>query len=167
MRWTSAAFLFFGYAALLAVIVSGLMARQRWVCAAASAAGSLVTATVAFYVPPVWWRDWIAPAAVLLLSYWGSGALFRAPMATAEAALRRFDCDLEVRHWARRTPSWLIEVLEAAYAGVYVIIPLALVLHLALSASPDPSRFWTAVLVTDFICFGVLPWLQTRTPRAL
>jgi membrane-associated phospholipid phosphatase len=32
---------------------------------------------------------------------------------------------------------------------------------------PDPERFWTVILVTDYVCFGFLPWVQTRPPRAL
>jgi hypothetical protein len=34
-------------------------------------------------------------------------------------------------------------------------------------ATPDPDGFWTVILVTDFICFGMLPWIQTRPPRFL
>src|SRR5262249_29613654 len=30
-----------------------------------------------------------------------------------------------------------------------------------------PERFWTIVLVTDYICFAALAWIQTRPPRAL
>jgi membrane-associated phospholipid phosphatase len=32
---------------------------------------------------------------------------------------------------------------------------------------PDPDRFWAVILVTDFVCFAVLPWIPTRPPRAL
>ena len=64
--------------------------------------------------------------------------------------------------------TWRVrELLEASYAGVYLLIPVALFVHLWYSVSPDPNRFWSVVLITDFICFGMLPWVQTRPPRAL
>ena len=58
-------------------------------------------------------------------------------------------------------------MLEAAYAGVYLLVPIALLLLLALFPASDPDAFWSVVLITDFVCFGVLPWVQTRPPRAL
>lgn len=30
-----------------------------------------------------------------------------------------------------------------------------------------PFWFWTVILVTDYVCFAMLPWIQTRPPRAL
>ena len=85
----------------------------------------------------------------------------------AEATLSAVDRCLAVEPAASATPRWLANVLEAAYAGVYLLIPLALVIHLASAERPDPARFWTVILVTDFICFACLPWIQTRPPRAL
>jgi membrane-associated phospholipid phosphatase len=167
MTWHTAAFAFFGYVTILAVSLRALARRQRVACLAAAAIGAAIAAAAHIPRSGVAWQDWIAPAAVLLIAYWGSGQLYRAPMPTAEAALRRLDHDLRVRTWAGRTPSWLVEVLEAAYAGVYLMIPLALIFHLTLSPSPAASRFWLAILMTDFVCFGVLPWVQTRPPRAL
>src|SRR5262249_18305888 len=29
------------------------------------------------------------------------------------------------------------------------------------------DRFWTIVLLAEFTCYGMLPWIQTRPPRAL
>ncbi len=68
---------------------------------------------------------------------------------------------------ARRTPRALAEILEAAYAGVYLLIPLALLVRIWFVPPADVDRFWSVVLITDFVCFGVLPWVQTRPPRAL
>jgi membrane-associated phospholipid phosphatase len=103
----------------------------------------------------------------LLIGYWASGLLFVAPSPRQETALRWLDDRLAILEVARRTPRWLAEACESAYAGVYLLIPLALLLHLMYSASPDPDTFWSVVLITDFVCFGVLPWVQTRPPRAL
>jgi hypothetical protein len=110
---------------------------------------------------------WIWPPALLLIAYWSSGPLFVAPRSGHEAALRWLDDRLRVRDVAARTPRAVAEVLEAAYAGVYLLVPLALLLHLGFSPSPDSDRFWSVVLITDFLCFAVLPWVQTRPPRAL
>jgi membrane-associated phospholipid phosphatase len=44
-----------------------------------------------------------------------------------------------------------------------ILIALAIAMRHGVSA----SRFWTVILVTDYICFAVLPWFQTRSPRAL
>jgi membrane-associated phospholipid phosphatase len=111
--------------------------------------------------------DWIWPPLVLLISYWTSGWLFVAPIASQERLLGSLDRRLSVLSLARRSPRLMAELLEAAYLGVYALIPIALTMHLAFSARPRPSRFWAVILITDFICFGALPWVQTRPPRVL
>ena len=112
-------------------------------------------------------NDWILPPALLLIGYWSSGFLFVAPRPSQEAALRWLDDRVNVPAVAARTPRALAEVFESAYAGVYILIPIALVIHLTFAPQPNPDKFWAIVLVTDFICFAVLPWIQTRPPRAL
>jgi membrane-associated phospholipid phosphatase len=112
-------------------------------------------------------NHWIWPPLVLLIAYWSSGLLFVKPSMTHERALRWLDDRLDIRAMSRRTPRPVAEVLEAAYAGVYLLIPLALLIYLRYSPSPDFGTFWSVVLISDFICFGALPWVQTRPPRAL
>ena len=112
-------------------------------------------------------HDWLVPPAILLLGYWTSGLLFVAPRPGQERALAALDKRLRIDDIARRVPASLAFVLEAAYAGVYLLIPLALVVHLWLVAEPSAERFWNVILVTDFVCFGFLVWVQTRPPRAL
>jgi membrane-associated phospholipid phosphatase len=109
----------------------------------------------------------VAPPIVLLLAYWTSGLLFVRPMPAVERALERFDRALRVDAVAAATPRWLAEVLEGAYVAVYPLIPAALAVALLSTARTTPAEFWTVVLVTDFICFGFLPWVQTRPPRHL
>ena len=110
---------------------------------------------------------WIWPPALLLIGYWSSGRLFVAPRASHEAALASLDRYLDLRSLAGRLPRLVAEVLEAAYAGVYVLIPIALAIRLSYLPTAAPDTFWAVVLATDYICFGVLPWVQTRPPRAL
>ena len=66
-----------------------------------------------------------------------------------------------------RLPLVASPFLELAYAGVYVLVPIALLIRFATVAEPNPDKFWTIILVTDFVCFACLPWIQTRPPRAL
>ena len=109
----------------------------------------------------------MAPATgTSLLGYWVSGLLFVAPMPRAERTLEAIDRALRIDAVAAAAPRWVAEVLEAAYVGVYPLIPIALAIHLWTSAEPSPDHFWTVILVTDFVCFGFLPWVQTRPPRA-
>ena len=112
-------------------------------------------------------HDWVLPPLLLLLAYWSSGALYAAPMPGAEVALMRMDSALGVRSIAARIPRPLAEWLELSYAGVYALIPAALLLHLFVRPRPNVEGFWSVVLLTDYICFATLPWIQTRPPRAL
>ena len=59
------------------------------------------------------------------------------------------------------------ETVELAYLLVYLVIPAGVV-TLSVSGHPDEvPRFWAIVLLAEFVSYGMLPWLQTRPPRAL
>ena len=167
LDWVRASFVFFGYVLLVAPLVRGLPLRRRVRATVGSAAGLILTA-VAHAQPhhPVL-HDWIVPPALLLLGYWASGLLFAAPMPRAERTLDDLDRALDIDRAAARMPRSLAELLEIAYGGVYPLVPIAFVIHLFGTPTPDPERFWTIILVTDYICFGFLAWVQTRPPRAL
>lgn len=165
--WIAASLAFFVYVLVVARVMPRLARRARMLAALGSAVG-LAIALAAHAVRPVpLLHDWLVPPVLLLLGYWTSGLLFVAPMPRVEAALSAVDEWLDVEPAASATPRWLAAVLEAAYAGVYLLIPLALVVHVVSAERPDPERFWAVILVTDFICFACLPWIQTRPPRAL
>lgn len=164
--WPQASLLFFGYISVLALSLPGLDGRKRKPALAGGAIGLLSTAGSQIAANPIL-NDWIVPPALVLLAYWTSGLLFRMPMPAAERALCRIDEVLRVRARAAATPRPLAELLEIAYLAVYPVIPAALIIHMATSDTPDPARFWTVILVTDYICFGALPWIQTRPPRSL
>jgi PAP2 superfamily len=165
--WIAASLAFFVYVLVVTRVIPGL-ARQARILAALGSLLGLAIAFAAHVAPPMpLLHDWLVPPALLLLGYWTSGLLFAAPMPRVEAALWAVDRWLDVEPAARATPRWLADVLEAAYVGVYLLVPLALVIHVASAERPDPERFWTVILITDFICFAFLPWIQTRPPRAL
>jgi hypothetical protein len=143
------------------------VSRRRRVAAAAMACAGLLLCAAAFRTAGVVVLiDWILPPLVLLVAYWSSGMLFVAPMPGAERVLLRVDAALQIDAAARATPRVLAEILESAYAGVYPLIPLALAIHVLTTPDPSPGTFWTVILVTDFLCFAFLPWVQTRPPRA-
>jgi membrane-associated phospholipid phosphatase len=165
--WPLASGLFFGYAAAVAAVLPRLPWPRRRAALTFAAAG-LTLAVISGQLPftPVL-HDWLLPPALLLLAYWTSGLLFVAPMPGVERTLFAIDGALRIRAIAARTPRPIAEFLEFAYAGVYPLIPIALVIQLTLTTAPDPQHFWTVILVTDYVCFAVLPWIQTRPPRAL
>ena len=164
--WSQASLIFFLYIGVLGLSLRGLDRRQRRLALAGSAMGASV-AVVSQLAPNSILNDWVVPPALLLMAYWTSGLLYRAPMPAAERTLCRLDQLLRVRSIAAATPRPVAELLEFAYLAVYPVIPVALIIHVATADVPDPSRFWTVILVTDYICFGMLPWVQTRPPRAL
>jgi hypothetical protein len=165
--WEAASLVFFAYTAVVALLPRGLSGRAMRRALAGSAAGLLLTlASIGLPDAPLA-HDWLLPPILLLASYRVSGLLFVAPVGWQERALLALDRALRVVETARRIPRPLATVLEAAYIGVYPLIPMAYVIHLVTSSSPDPVRFWSVILVTDYICFGMLPWVQTRPPRAL
>jgi membrane-associated phospholipid phosphatase len=161
--WQLASGVFFAY--ILATALLRPSTRRRsfalWVAGTGLAAAALSTT-----VPQTaWLHDWILPPTLLLVGYWSSGALFVSPMPRAERLLMAADRAFGIAEF--RAPRLVAEVLEASYAGVYPIVALAFILHLVVVPSRSPERFWAVVLITDFICFGMLPWIQTRPPRAL
>jgi hypothetical protein len=164
--WQTAGVAFFGYVILVVLLRSPRPKAVGRILAGAGV-GLIVVAGSSVASQPFVLKEWIWPPLVLLVAYWSSGLLFVAPSPSQEAALRWLDDRLAIRDVSRRAPRVLAEVLEAAYAGVYLLIPLALLARHEYSPSPDPGRFWSIVLITDFVCFGVLPWVQTRPPRAL
>ena len=162
--WQTASGLFFLYVCGMGLVGRRPAAGRR---RAAGVAGVGLAATVlsAVLPPCAWLHDWVLPPVLLLLAYWSSGALFAAPMPRAEAVLMAVDRALGLP--GTKMPRAVAEFLEAAYVSVYPIVGLAFVSYLWLTPAARAGRFWSVVLVTDYICFGVLPWVQTRPPRAL
>ena len=164
--WQAATAVFFVYVAVVAVLLPGVTAARRGLALAGASAG-VIAAMATSLAPEPLLNDWIVPPLVLLVAYWTSGLLFVAPMPRPERVLLRIDRVLAVPRIAAATPRLLAEFLELAYAAVYVVVPASLVVHLTVLDAPDAGRFWAVILITDYICFGMLPWVQTRPPRTL
>lgn len=163
--WQTPSAVFFVYVALVAALHPRVPPSRRRLAVAGSVAAVIATAGAARL--PAVLNDWVIPPLLLLMAYWTSGLLFVAPMPRVEWALLRIDGALRVRQVAAASPRIVAELLEVAYAAVYPVVPIALLVHVTTSAAPDAARFWTVILVTDYICFGMLPWIQTRPPRAV
>jgi hypothetical protein len=68
-----------------------------------------------------------------------------------------------------RAPAAVLELLELAYLFCYPLVPLgfATLVLTGQTAAADADRFWTTVLGAALPCYGALPWLPTRPPRAI
>ena len=165
LHWQVAALGFFAYLAVVAELQRRLPSRTRFRVWACSALGAAIAAAASRLPAEAIANAWIIPPGLLLLGYWTSGLLFVAPMERVEHRLLAIDEALRVDAVAGRTPRPIAELLEIAYTGVYPLIPCALWIAMRTGVAPD--RFWTIILVIDYVCFGMLPWIQTRPPRAL
>ena len=56
---------------------------------------------------------------------------------------------------------------ELSYLLVYLAVPAGAVTLVALGHAEDVDGFWTVVLLAEFACYAMLPWVQTRPPRVL
>lgn len=165
--WPLASGLYFAYAAGAAAMLPRLpWPRRRGALTFAASGLALSVAAARLPFIPIL-HDWLLPPALLLLGYWTSGMLFVSPMPLAERLLVSVDRAMRIRAISARVPRPVAEFLEFAYAGVYPLVALALIIQITLTDTADPQRFWTIILITDYVCFGILPWVQTRPPRAL
>ncbi len=165
--WHVPAIVFFVYTASLALTLRRLPSRRRRWSAGAASAGIAATAFAAVTPVGTLLHDWVLPPSVLLIAYWSSGCLFVSAMPGVERMFLDIDRAFRVQELAGRLTTSVVEMLELAYAGVYLLVPVALLLQRAFAPTADPDRFWTVILLVDFVCFAMLPWIQTRPPRAL
>lgn len=143
-----------------------------WVLALAGGVAALSWAPDGAPWPTV--RDW-APGLYLLAGYWLPGRLFTAPNERLERWLLAVD-----QRWLGpqavvtnvRLPSIVRDYLELTYLLCYPLVPIAFSL-LYFFADDERSltsiadNFWSVVLLAVFLCYGLLPWVPTRSPRAL
>ena len=158
---------YFGLFALAAVIVA---ARRRsawrsfaWACSgvalvlAAPRLPFLLVVDVAVDL-----RDWWLLLA-LPLAYWTPAPLAERPDERLEAWLWHVDARLGLTRLRRST----LDPFELAYLLVYPMVPAGLIAVLAAPAGISAETFWRAVLIAVLPCYGLLPLLPSRPPRAL
>jgi membrane-associated phospholipid phosphatase len=59
------------------------------------------------------------------------------------------------------------DFFELSYLLVYVAVPAGATTLVLLGHAEHVHTFWTVVLLAEFVCYGMLPWLPTRPPRVL
>jgi hypothetical protein len=151
--------------------------RRGWSTRVALAGSAMALAALVVGVgslpPAAPWtvvRDW-APGVYLLAGYWLPGKLYTRPNERAERWLvntdRRLGSIPAVRALARRLPATLREYFELTYLFCYPLVPLAfaVVYFSAPANAAAADLFWSVVLLSSYVCFGVLPWIPTRPPR--
>jgi hypothetical protein len=168
-EWIALAFFVYVAAAALLMRVPAERKRRVFVRAALIAAFILATA-LATGSAAARARDWL-PLLYLPLGYWLPAHLVQRTNPRLEAILLEFDRRLfganGLRDFANRAPRLLLELLELAYLFCYPVVPLGFA-WLVLGGFPEEGdRFWTAVLLAGFCCYGLLPWLPARAPRVI
>lgn len=164
LSWELSSALFFAYVGSVALALRGIDRGVRLRVLGGAFLGVALDLGAAALPPQSFGRTWVLPPLLLLCAYWTSGGLFVAPMPRIEYLLNRADALFRIDEIAVRTPRAIAEGLECAYSCVYAVIPIAL--YVALTGGTAADHFWSVVLVTDYICFACLPWVQTRPPRA-
>jgi len=113
----------------------------------------------------------VVPSIVLLAGYWLSGLLFVRPNLPLERWLHAVDDRVLIRSGVleryRQSPDAVQAFFELSYLLVYVAVPAGATMVIVSGHPEHVDRFWTVVLLAEFACYGMLPWLQTRPPRAL
>lgn len=168
LRWSEwITIAYFVYLATAAAVFPG--GQRRRVVAVAVAVVSAVLAISRFSTLAVL-RDWM-PLAYVVLGYWLPALLVTNTTSVFERTLLELD-----RRWLgaqgamtirERAPRPMIEAFELAYLFCYPMVPIGFGSLYAAGLRDETDKFWTAVVLAVFGCYGVLPWLPTRPPRAI
>ena len=111
-------------------------------------------------------RGWLGHA-YLVAGYWIPALLVSSPDPPGRFESWLVRTDAWCRMFAIRPPPWAASILEMSYLLCYVVVPAAFVLVWTSGTMADVDRFWTAVLLSGFLCYASLPWLLSRPPRTL
>jgi hypothetical protein len=112
-------------------------------------------------------RDWL-PLVLLPVAYWTPSAFITRTAPDFEAWLLRGDrwfFATPFGHALRHAPRVLQELFEASYVLVYPMVPAGLGWLAAEGLRGESDRFWTAVLLSEYVCYALLPQLPSRPPR--
>jgi membrane-associated phospholipid phosphatase len=153
---------YFAYLAALALFSRVPAGRKAKVMLVSTAAA---VAIAVFGMPHV------MPLVYLLVGYWLPALLVRDPNCRLERWLLDFDNWLfgtrGLERFEKRAPRVLVEYLELAYLLCYAVVPAGFAWLVLAGFADQADRFWSIVLLAAFLCYGLLPWIPTRAPRAL
>lgn len=169
------ALVYFAYLAAVSIVRG--TARARLVCIGALASVAVLDVAWARTAAGGWMslvrEAW--PLGLLFAGYRAAGAFDDPPDVALERWLMRVDRRVGA-WWASATAARLAGprgaryatvLLEGAYLGVYVVIPLGAMTVALAGPAAAVDQFWTVVLASGFVCYGALPWIATRPPRCL
>ena len=152
------------YFAALAAAGSRAPRRARgWIYAA----GAILLVIVARFTLSWEARAWM-PHAYLLLGYWIPAVFARGPDDRFERWLARADERLMRPVGgvsSGNVSSGTRYGAELAYLLCYPMVPAAFTLVYTWGNRADVIRFWMAVLIAGYACYGTLPWTAARPPR--
>jgi membrane-associated phospholipid phosphatase len=114
----------------------------------------------------------VMPLVYLLVGYWLPALTVTEPNVRFEQRLLNIDRRLfgsdGLTRFERSAPRPVIEYLELAYLMCYAVVPAGYACLLLGGHGADTiDRFWSIVLLASFLCYGLLPWIPTRAPRAI
>jgi membrane-associated phospholipid phosphatase len=114
----------------------------------------------------------IMPLVYLLVGYWLPALTVGEPNVRFEQRLLSIDRRLfgadGLTRFERNAPRSIIEYLELAYLLCYAVVPAGYACLLLAGHGADTiDQFWSIVLLAAFLCYGLLPWVPTRAPRAI
>jgi membrane-associated phospholipid phosphatase len=116
------------------------------------------------------WVQLLVPGALLLAGYWLSGLLFGTPQPWLERWLVATDrhtfASLGLDRGLRAAPTWVLELLEAAYVADYLVVAAGAIICAAVGVEAV-SRYWAVVLAAELACYAALPFLRSRPPRSI
>jgi len=158
---------YFAYLAGAAAVMPNTgQQRRRQAMGMATAALIAVLMLAALGPRAIVWRDWM-PLIYLVVGYRLPALLVTGTNEAFERSLLTFDRRWRVTAISTRAPHSVIELLELAYLCCYPMIPIGFACLYFTDLREEAERFWIAVLLSAFGCYGVLPWLPTRPPRAI
>ncbi len=113
----------------------------------------------------------VAPSLVLLATYRASGAFFVTPDRALERRLLHVD-DVALGRTGllrayRAAPTVVHELVELLYLLVYAVVPLGATTLALGGRAGTLEKYWAVVFAAELGCYAVLPWVQTRPPRAI
>ncbi|RPI56000.1 MAG: phosphatase PAP2 family protein [Acidobacteria bacterium] len=153
---------YFVYLAGMAVIAP-VAARRK--------ARVLILAFAALAGIAVFGMPHVMPLVYLLLGYWLPALLVGTPNPRLERRLLDADHRLfgvkGLVELEQRAPRIVVEYLELAYLLCYAAVPAGYAWLVLGGFGSEADSFWSIVLLASFLCYGLLPWMPTRAPRAV
>jgi protein-L-isoaspartate(D-aspartate) O-methyltransferase len=146
------------------VLTGGARRPGTWRAMAGSAAfAAVIVIAVPMLSPAI--RFWLGHL-YLVAGYWIPAL---APARSGETPFEQWleASDAGWRPRLNAAPACLVHAGEAAYLLCYPVVPAAFLVVWIAGNNVDLNRFWLAVLIGGFACYGSLPWLAARPPRLL